>query len=359
MQLGASMRNELTVFIGRFSPFHLGHEEVLLRALKSSEVVLLLIGSAGSPRTIKNPFTYEERRGIIHAWKASLGMRNIPALGTLIIQPLYDHPYNNNLWIQEVQEKVLEVKKEKGFNSVPFLTGADRDRSTWYLSIFGDFFQKDFVSEGRISFDNSATDIRNDLFNGGHSWEYNTPHSTINFLDIFIKSPEFTRLKEEYLFIKKYKESWKNAPYAPTFVCVDACVIQSGHVLVVTRDAQPGKGSWALPGGFIEQNERLIDACVRELIEETSIELSKAQLYGSIVDKETFDDPDRSLRGRTITTCFLFSLKNEKDLPNIKPQKGETSKVMWLPIAKALNNPTLWYEDHHAILQTMIGKLKS
>lgn len=352
------MQKILTVFIGRFSPFHLGHEEVLLRALKSSEVVLLLIGSAYDSRNIKNPFTYEERKMIVETWLIEVS-RYEETLGILYIEPLSDHPYNNQKWIAEVQSKVLKVRDEENINPYVkvYLTGAERDSSTWYLQAFGTFFQKDFVSEGRISFDNSATEIRNDLFNDGHAWEYKTPAATIFFLDQFIKTEEFKNLQEEFKFINKYKESWKNVPYAPTFVCVDACVIQSGHVLVVVRDAQPGRDLWALPGGFVEQHEKLVDASVRELIEETSIGLSKAQLYGSITDKEIFDNPDRSLRGRTITTCFLFKLKDTVDIPKIKPQIGEVSKVMWIPIAIALGNQRNWYEDHHAILETMVARI--
>jgi bifunctional NMN adenylyltransferase/nudix hydrolase len=353
-------KKSLTVFIGRFSPFHLGHEEVLLRALKSSGVVLLLIGSAGAARNIKNPFTYIERKSIIENWLLETS-RYEKELGILYIKPVDDHPYNNQKWIAEVQKRVLEVIDEENINpnDKVYLTGAERDASTWYLQAFGSFFEKDFLQEGRIGFDNSATDIRNDLFNDGHAWEYKTPSATIVFLDRFVKTTEFKNLKEEFQFINKYKESWKAAPYAPTFVCVDACVVQSGHVLVVVRGSQPGKGLWALPGGFVEQNEKLIDASVRELVEETSIGLSPAQLYGSITDKEIFDHPDRSLRGRTITTCFLFSLKDITSLPKIKPQAGEVSKVMWLPIAIALGNNNMWYEDHHAIVETMIGRLKS
>lgn len=354
------MQKPLTVFIGRFSPFHLGHEEVLLRALKSSEVVLLLIGSAGAARNIKNPFTYEERKSIVEAWLIEVSRHN-KNLGILYIEPLHDHPYNDQKWILEVQSKVLRIKVEENIHpdAEVYLTGAERDSSTWYLQTFGSFFKKDFVSEGKISFDNSATEVRNDLFKGGHAWEYKTPAATIFFLDQFIKTKEFAELQEEFKFINKYKESWKNAPYAPTFVCVDACVIQSGHVLVVVRDAQPGRGLWALPGGFVEQHEKLVDASVRELVEETSIGLSKAQLYGSIANKEIFDNPNRSLRGRTITTCFLFKLKDTTDIPKIKPQAGEVSKVMWVPIAIALGAERNWYEDHHAILETMISRIKS
>lgn len=353
------MQKQLTVFIGRFSPFHLGHEEVLKRALMSSEVVLLLIGSSFQARNIKNPFTGEERKKIIEDWYRPYSAQK--SYGRLVIKCIADHPYNDQKWISDVQVAVYNTRKYADIpDSWPnVLTGAERDASTWYLKAFGSFFKQDFVKETAIGFDTSATQIRDDYFNCGNAWEYKTPAATIAFLDSFEKTEEYTRLQEEYRFVREYKEAWSKAPYAPTFVTVDACVIQSGHVLVVTRAAQPGKGLIALPGGFVEQKEKLQDACIRELQEETSIGLSPAQLYGSIVDKEIFDHPDRSLRGRTITTCYLLKLKDTVDLPKIKPQKGEAVKVQWIPIAEALGRPEMWFEDHYSMFTTMLARVKS
>ena len=56
---------DLLVYIGRFQPFHLGHESVVRQALTLAHKVLIIIGSADSPRTIKNPFTFTERLNMI------------------------------------------------------------------------------------------------------------------------------------------------------------------------------------------------------------------------------------------------------------------------------------------------------
>jgi bifunctional NMN adenylyltransferase/nudix hydrolase len=80
--------------------------------------------------------------------------------------------------------------------------------------------------------------------------------------------------------IEKYKESWKAAPFPPTFVTVDAVVVQSGHVLLVKRKAMPGAGLWALPGGFLNQEETLLDGAIRELKEETKIKVPVPVLKG-------------------------------------------------------------------------------
>jgi bifunctional NMN adenylyltransferase/nudix hydrolase len=55
------------VFIGRFEPFHRGHFAVVERALKLAQQVIILIGSANKPRTIRNPWTIAEREVMIRA----------------------------------------------------------------------------------------------------------------------------------------------------------------------------------------------------------------------------------------------------------------------------------------------------
>lgn len=390
-----SRSKDLTVFIGRFSPFHNGHGDVLERALNTSKAVLVLVGSSGQARTTKNPFTFEERKDMIEAFASSLGKRS-----QLIVLPIYDHPYNDNAWIRGVQDAVDTAKTALvdiiGLNPTVYLTGADRDRSTWYLNAFGNFFKMDILTSTPHGLDLSATQVRSILFDGTHTLgdvRSILPSTTFERLKSFVNDSVYDGLVQEYQYIEDYKSRWnipdriefsarifdvinkiddpimrdelseafakliKLAPYAPTFVTTDACVIQSGHVLVNVRDNFPGKGLWALPGGFLEQDEKLIDGAVRELIEETRIELSKAQLYGAIKSKETFDHPDRSLRGRTITHCYLFVLDNTKPLPKTKPQLGEVKKVMWLPIAEALRRREMWFEDHHSMLSTMYGRL--
>jgi bifunctional NMN adenylyltransferase/nudix hydrolase len=167
------------------------------------------------------------------------------------------------------------------------------------------------------------------------------------------------------------------APYEPIFSTTDAVLVQSGHVLVIVRGAFPGEGLWALPGGFVDVLERLVTCVVREIMEETGIklaegkradEITRAMLLGSIKDKEIFDNPGRSSRGRTITTAFLMQLDDTKPLPKVKGMFAplhetggkkvvETRKAFWLPIAEALQHSDRWFEDHHAILETMVARL--
>ncbi len=350
------MQKELTVFIGRFSIFHLGHAEVLERALQTSKVVLVLVGSSFAARSIKNPFTFEERRDVITSWYIS--NRKI-GLGKLHILPIQDNPYNDPKWIQSVQQAVIETKAFYNIHEDEpvHLTGAKRDESSWYLDAFGGFFTHDLVKETRTGFGLNATLLRTKYFTGDTFITSNLPEDTFEFLVQFKETPEYLELCKEQQYITAYKKSWELAPFKPTFHTTDCVVIQSGHVLVITRGNFPGRGLWALPGGFLEEGETLQTGALRELVEETNIELAPAQLIGSVKASSTFDHPDRSLRGRTITTAFLLKLQDNKPLPKIKPQTSELLGCKWIPIFEALNHPELWFEDHYFILQSMLDQI--
>jgi bifunctional NMN adenylyltransferase/nudix hydrolase len=392
---------KLKVFIGRLSPFHLGHAEVLKRAIATSDHVLLLIGSSAQARTIKNPFTFQERRHAVLEWLFET-MSPLQAELKVTIKPLYDYPYNNSAWIKEVQEATEATKRHMlelsgTFDDVQcYITGSDRDKSTWYLHAFGNYFKEDLVDPKRLLGELTATRVRDSLFGGELSdIESLIPPTTMRFLQEFKTTPAYYDLVAEYTSNLQQRESWalperelfkkdfsqiisrfsgpeedkaklqlmfnrmiKLAPYPSTFTTVDAVVIQSGHILVNVRDDFPGRGLWALPGGFVEQSEWLIDACIRELQEETRIELAPAQLYGSIKHHQVFDFPERSTRGRTFTHAYLLKLDDTKPLPKVKPQKGEVKSVQFIPINEALSRTDRWFEDHHHIAQTMYNHSK-
>ena len=133
---------------------------------------------------------------------------------------------------------------------------------------------------------------------------------------------------------------------------VDAVVIQSGHVLMVERKARPGKGLLALPGGFLDRGEKLVDACLRELREETRLKVPAPVLIGSIKQQQVFDDPHRSARGRTITHAFYIELAPNKALPKVKG--GDDAKqAMWVPLADL--DPAKIFEDHYFIIKELTG----
>lgn len=337
------MRYDLAVFIGRFEPFHLGHLSILQRALLQSERVVVLVGSAEAPRTAKNPWTFTERVVMIHA---ALGpdARRVTAL------PLRDHLYNENAWLAEAQARVASVAGEARKIA---LFGCSKDASSCYLKAFPQWEPVDAASVPLPS----ATELRRHLFsedpNAFRLIEANVPASVFEIIDAFRQTDAFKQALDEFRHVETYRAAWNVAPYPPIFVTVDAVVAHSGHVLLVKRKAQPGKGLWALPGGFVEPSETLLDACLRELREETRVKIPPPVLRGSLRGEKVFDRPDRSLRGRTITHAFYFDFPSGA-LPAVRGA-DDAARARWVPVSEAQAMRANLFEDHFFILEHFLG----
>lgn len=334
------------VFIGRMQPPHNSHISIILKSLTENTVTVVALGSANQYPTIKNPFTFYERHEMIKA--------AIPEElhHKLWIVPIEDHP-SDVVWACNIQDCVKNIV---GNNSPVTLYGHMKDDSSYYLKMFPEW---KLCDTGYI--DNlNATDIRRDMFEMNYIDQTKLHPNVASFISTWSsnKHPEqnvtnleyFTR---EYNFVQTYRMSWAKAPYAPVFVTVDACVVCSGHILMVKRKAEPCAGAWALPGGFINQKERIIDACIRELREETRIKVPAPVLKGSVKRSEVFDDPERSLRGRTITHAFLIELP-VGDLPKVRGS-DDAEKAFWVPVAEVKANKSKIFEDHYQIICALTG----
>ncbi len=337
------MRYDLAVFIGSFEPFHLGHLSILQRALLQSERVVVLVGSAEAPRTAKNPWIFTERVVMIHA---ALGpdARRVTAL------PLRDHLYNENGWLAEAQARVASVAGEARKIA---LFGCSKDASSCYLKAFP---QWELVDAASVPLP-SATELRRHLFSEDPDAlrliEANVPASVFEIIDAFRQTDAFKQALDEYRHVETYRAAWSVAPYPPIFVTVDAVFAQSGHVLLVKRKAQPGKGLWALPGGFVEPTETLLDACLRELREETRVKIPPPVLRGSLRSEKVFDRPDRSLRGRPITHAFYFDFPSGA-LPAVRGA-DDAARARWVRVSEAQAMRANLFEDHFFILEHFLG----
>lgn len=88
-------------------------------------------------------------------------------------------------------------------------------------------------------------------------------------------------------------------PEKRPFLTVDCVVFQNDAVVLIKRGNEPFKGQYALPGGFVEYGETVEDACRRETLEETGLEVRQLRLIG------VYSKPDRDPRGHSVSIAFL------------------------------------------------------
>ncbi len=349
------MKNyQFAVFIGRFQPYHNGHHHIISQGLEQAEKMIVLCGSAHLPPSHRNPWSFNERKTMILNSFANEEAEKITVL------PLMDSPYNDAIWIESVQTIVNGVVQ--ALNTVPHntpkiaLIGHQKDHSSFYLKMFPQWKSIEVANVDGLN----ATALRNQYFSQEYHFVENadifattTPKGTQQFFQHQFSRAAFAYIRAEHNFIKTYQQQWQAAPYPPIFVTVDAVVIQSGHILLVKRRASPGQGLAALPGGFIDANERLLEGCIRELREETKLKTPDSVLRGCIKRTHTFDDPHRSARGRTITHAFLIELTASEKLPKVKGS-DDAEKAFWLPLAEM--QPEKMFEDHYFIVRYLLGE---
>lgn len=134
----------------------------------------------------------------------------------------------------------------------------------------------------------------------------------------------------------------------PAFCCdtVVFCGPSDGRkVLLVRRGAEPFKDFWALPGGFVDEGERPVQAARRELAEETGLIWE-----GPMVPVGTFADPDRDPRGWTASAAYLAEIGLEE--PLVVPG-DDSAEVRWF-FADEL--PELAF-DHSEIVASALWRL--
>ena len=340
---------DVAVVIGRFQPCHSAHVALLREAAKLAKDVVVIVGSAYKPRTYKNPFSFEERAHILKNVIATEGLTgNFDC--RFHFEPNIDTIYNDAAWVKRVQGIVSKYKVLGG--SGICIVGHKKDDSSYYLEMFPQWDYIDFPLATQLS----ATDIRDLYFRADHNMDFLSgvvPTSTLFFLHQFAISPAFKMIIEERAFIEKYKSAFASLPYPPIFSTADAIVLCSGHVLMIKRRAAPGKGLWAVPGGFVnaKTDKSVQDAAIRELREETGIKVPAPVLVGSIKDSKVFDAIDRSDRGRTITHAFKIVLP-DGPLPKVKGS-DDAEKAIWVPLAEIKSEDM--FDDHWDMIQWSIG----
>ncbi|WP_319480424.1 NUDIX hydrolase [uncultured Draconibacterium sp.] len=114
--------------------------------------------------------------------------------------------------------------------------------------------------------------------------------------------------------------------YPRAALTVDAIVFVKSEVktsvLLIERGREPFKNKWALPGGFVDMDEILEQACIRELEEETGLQVDQMKQF------RAYDAINRDPRHRTISVVYSVELEEQR------PVKGsdDAAQAKWFPI---------------------------
>jgi bifunctional NMN adenylyltransferase/nudix hydrolase len=321
----------LGIFIGRFQPLHAGHREVIRQVSKevqkTSGLGLVLIGSANVARSVKNPWTLQERRIELRNFLFHEGITNVN------LSCLNDYKYSDSQWLNDVTSIVNEYNANDTYTVKLFgFAKEGNDYLDW-------FPQYEFINV-TTPYDVCSTDIR-------EQWFQKESHRFVN------------SVIADWDYFKKEKALFRDYPFKETlnFNCADAILECCGHILLIKRGAAPGKGNWALPGGFKNANETFQDCAIRELMEETNVRVPEKVLRGSIVSSKLFDSPTRGqgIPRNTLAIHIKVLAGADGSLPRAKGM-DDAVEAKWFPISVIMNNISM-HDDHAAIISTMCGVL--
>jgi 8-oxo-dGTP diphosphatase len=120
------------------------------------------------------------------------------------------------------------------------------------------------------------------------------------------------------------------------------------QVLLIERDEEPWRGQWALPGGFVRENEDLDDAARRELHEEanvTEVTLEQVAAVGT---------PGRDTRGHVVTIVYAGLTAGEK---HRLISRGDARQARWFDVGGTTPLPPLAF-DHRVLLELALNHLR-
>lgn len=132
--------------------------------------------------------------------------------------------------------------------------------------------------------------------------------------------------------------------YESPKLTTDGAIIKNNKILLIKRKNDPFKGKWALPGGFVEYGEKVEDAVIREIKEETGLITKIIDVIG------IYSDPKRDPRGHIVTIVFLLEIVNGK----LKAE-DDADSVKFFNLNKL---PDLSF-DHNVIIKDIKRRIKS
>ena len=329
---------DLAVIVDACEPWRRGHVDAVERALRSAARALVLVSSAHAARSLRHPLSIAQRLQVVRAECTRWGERvRAEPIGDRLYQPLH--------WQRALQDVLAAYAP--GARHIVQLCPSHRAHAflaDWHALAAPELDAPEFWT------------LRAALFSGNESdWQALLAQLTAPsaaFLDTYRRSPAWTEMRAEYDAVQATRASWRSAPYPPVLATADALVLHDAHLLLIQRARAPGKGLWALPGGFVDPDETLLAACLRELDEETGLRPAAA-LASAAAPPAVFDAPRRSLRARIITHVFRFDLS-----PGPRPPVtggDDAGAAEWVALSRFFAMEEQVFEDHFYIVARMLG----
>jgi 8-oxo-dGTP diphosphatase len=121
--------------------------------------------------------------------------------------------------------------------------------------------------------------------------------------------------------------------------------------LLIKRKNEPFKDWWALPGGFVNIDETILQAAKRELLEETGINCDELQI--TLIPSIVMDKVDRDPRYRTVTRVFVGNCNSKtiKVVPN-----DDAIEFKWVKLSEI--DMILFAFDHKEIIEKLLTEIK-
>lgn len=318
--------SKLTVVIGRFQPLHNEHVRMIEHAISLGERTLVLVGSAFEPRTLKNPWTYEERRAMLNA-----------VFGNRIgIEAIRDIPYDNESWFEYVKLTINSYLDYGVDLSQITIVGCDKDDTTWYLNHFPEYGLNLFEAETKLD----ATAIRQDIWEGHGLMPGLVPGEVFDYISgWYEKDPQpLDRLMQKFVDVNKYQQQWGKGP----FLCVDSILMSEKEWFAIIEHQE---GTLAIPGGFLDYGETTLNGARRECREEIGFDPGD-----SPTDLFIADAIGRDPRCHNVSTVYVWDVGD--DMPELTAgDPTEVLGVRWMDWHEIQSRREEFRADHFHLIE--------